>query len=343
MIFCTVSTYKHLGLAIIMAKSIRNTQPEARIVLCLVEEEMSMVEPYRWLFDDIVLAKQLGIRNFYRHMFRHTEIEGPCSCKARLLLYALQRFPYADKFVYIDSDMKAYGPFTELSTTLDHYPIVLTPHNFVAKKAVVRHGYFNAGFLAFRRGPKARKFLQWWARKLDQFCYLNVQRGLNADQKWLDQVPRLFGAHVFFHPGYNVGPWNVGERTITHTEDGSWLANGEPLKVFHFSSVLRFPNFSSYLVHYTSHVIHTPPRIQNYLTHLIKGYFAEVEMHLADLPNPPWSYGHFANGRKILVRSRLNFRRNRHKRYKFVKNPFQKSNLFFRSQPQKRKRLRKRR
>lgn len=343
MIFCTVSTYKHFGLALILATSIKKNHPEAKIVLCLVEEQLSHVAQYRWLFDDIVLAKQLGFRNFYRHMFRHNEIEGPCSCKARLMLHALRRFPEADKFVYLDSDMKVYDQLTEVSTILDQNPIILTPHNFVARKIIVRHGYFNAGFLAIRRSPVARQFLLWWAGKLDRKCYLQVKKGLNADQKWLDTVPRLFGAYTLFHSGYNIGPWNIDERMITQSEDGSWLVNGQPLKLFHFSSILRHPNYASYLRRYISLVNNRATAMQNLLYQIINAYHAEVSMQGTALSRLPWSYSLFTNGRPIQIRSRRVFRRNLHSRCKAVRNPFTKSNLFFTSLIRKKRQLRKRR
>jgi hypothetical protein len=322
MIFCSVTTNNHLGLAVMMACSIKKYYPGAKIVLCLVEENKSVLAPYMSLFDDVVLAKNLGFPQFYRHIFKHSEIEGPCSCKARLMQYAFNRFPQESKYIYTDTDLMLYGDVSELLDALDYYPIILTPHNFQPKPAVIRHGVFNAGLFALRKSPAANRFLKWWAHKLDTSCYLDVDKGLNADQKWLDYVPQLFGGYIFPHPGYNVGPWNLNERIISISDTGTFLVNSQPLKVFHYSSVLRNPDYVSFLQEG-----YEKAPINDATVMLVNGYLHEISP-LRGYYQLPWSYSFFHSGRSVMLKARHKFRY-RTRLFPKVKNPYAKSNMFF--------------
>src|SRR5690606_24035113 len=49
------------------------------------------------------------------------------------------------------------------------------------------------------------------------------------------QVPALFEHTVLRDPGFNVAYWNLHERPLTKTADGTVTAGGSPLRFFHFS------------------------------------------------------------------------------------------------------------
>ena len=60
--------------------------------------------------------------------------------------------------------------------------------------------------------------------------------GYFVDQRWFDLVPSIFDrTSVLRDPGANVAYWNLHERTLSRSPDGSWLVNGTPLRFFHFS------------------------------------------------------------------------------------------------------------
>ncbi|WP_337099015.1 hypothetical protein [Paenibacillus sp. YIM B09110] len=331
MIFCSVTTNNHIGFAVMMASSIRNYYPKAKIVLCLVEENTTLLTPYMSLFDEVILAKNLGFPQFYRHIFKHSEMEGPCSCKARLMQFAFKRYPSESKYIYMDTDIMLFGDISELINALDVHPIILTPHNFIPIPLIIRHGVFNAGMFAVRKSRAARRFLRWWAKKLDTRCYLDVDKGLNADQKWLDYVPKRFGGYIFPHPGYNVGPWNLNERIITISDSGVFLVNGEPLKAFHFSSSLRHADYISFLQRCAGNVPISEATIL-----LVKAYLNEISPLRGNYEHP-WSYSYFRSGRPIELETRHKFR-NRPRLFAKVKNPYLKSNTFFlRRQPSQNK------
>jgi hypothetical protein len=363
MIFCTVTSNKHLFLAKVMANSVKENHPDAKVIMCLVEEDLSYAIPfigpvghsiktkpkgklpqqlqhigeketsqsmkYIGVFDHVVLAKDLGFPNFYRHIFKHTDYEGPGSCKGRLLQYVLNLYPNENKFIYLDSDMKVFGPLEEVDRLLENYPIILTPHLIRPtdqpypniESLQNKNGIYNSGFLAIRRTKEAVDFVNWWIKKLDQWCYVDYSRGVYGDQRWLDHVPILFNAYILKHPGYNAAWWNHSERELTLSSDGHYLVNRLPLRCFHFSLILlkdylkflreRFPN-SDDLVHFLA---------RQYTEELIQAgqnFGAEI----------PWSYNLFHNGNVISNNSRLTFRNNFEK-YSNIENPFQLSNRFF--------------
>jgi hypothetical protein len=60
--------------------------------------------------------------------------------------------------------------------------------------------------------------------------------GLHTDQKWADYVPVYFRdeVEIVAHDGLNVAHWNLDERRLARVDD-SYVVNGRPLLLFHFS------------------------------------------------------------------------------------------------------------
>lgn len=329
MIFCTVTSNKHLVLAKVMAKSVKEHHPGSKVVMCLVEEDLSYAAPHLSAFDHVVLAKDLGFPNFYSHMFKHSDYEGPGSCKARVLQFVFNMYPAENKFIYIDSDMKVYGPLEEVDRILDSHPIILTPHllrpvDYDLKPNIEflqnKNGIYNSGFLALRRSTESLQFLNWWVSKLDHWCFVDYKKGTFGDQRWLDQIPVLFNAFILKHPGYNAAWWNHPERILTIT-DGRYTVNSFPLRCFHFSGVLALNSYPEFLRHHF-------PDPNDPIHQLTNQYIIELNQAIENFTvNIPWSYSCFQSGEPISITSRLNFRNS--DGFSHIQNPFLLSNHFF--------------
>ncbi|MCZ7644513.1 MAG: hypothetical protein M5U26_04385 [Planctomycetota bacterium] len=104
------------------------------------------------------------------------------------------------------------------------------------ERVYLRTGAFNLGFMGLRAGEPARRFLDWWTRRMREYCVCDPASGFFADQKWLDLAPSLFdGVAVLRSPGYNVAAWNLGDRPLARDGEG-WTAAGAPLAAMHFSA-----------------------------------------------------------------------------------------------------------
>ena len=80
-----------------------------------------------------------------------------------------------------------------LERKLDSSSILLTPHLAEPETqpeaildnemCCLRHGVYNLGFLAVKSTGQGRRFIDWWADRLRQFCYDDVPSGLFTDQR----------------------------------------------------------------------------------------------------------------------------------------------------------------
>jgi hypothetical protein len=306
MIYFTSICSNYLPKAMTLAESVKRHCPDAHFVLCLVEREVPDVARDFPHFDEIILAKDAGWDDFDTFMFRHSIVEASTAVKPRFMIHLTERYPDADKFVYLDPDVRVYGEFVELRELLDEHSIVLAPHllrpgNIDMEISSLAHGSYNLGFLAISRSENSRRFLQWWADRLFLFCYDDKARGIFTDQKWIDLVPSFFDCHILKHHGYDFATWSLLGSDLREV-DGEYVVNGDRLRFIHFSGLdsgtidkaigwwLTDDNRATFVALYTE-------------------YLALLEQHgQSVIGKTPWSYGTYASGDKIANAARVVYR-----------------------------------
>ncbi|WP_167577458.1 hypothetical protein [Ammoniphilus sp. YIM 78166] len=315
-----------------MARSIKEHMPDAKMILCVVEKKL---DPSLWEFshfDHLVLAKDLGINDFETFIFKYNRFEAANSLKAKLLKYCLKKFR-GKPILYLDTDIRLYGPLTEIQGLLKKYDILFTPHIVrpIGKAShipkfelpILRTGIFNAGFMALKRSKESRRFLDWWDMRLDQYCYKALAEGLFFDQKWLNLALYYFNVGAITHPGYNVAYWNTTNRKVSLKKD-SWLVDGEPLKFFHFSGA-ETGRLKSMVKKYA-----VDRSSVKCLLNLRDSYISELrEMGQKEQKKADWSYDYFSSGELIQDESRIAYRVGYENFNQNFKNPFNQSNATF--------------
>jgi hypothetical protein len=104
--------------------------------------------------------------------------------------------------------------------------------------SVLRHGIYNLGFVAVSNTAEGRRFAEWWADRLKDFCYDDIPRGLFTDQRWVDLAPAYFDSvRILRSPQYNVCTWNLTHRTVNGSFARGFTVNGLPLVFYHFSGL----------------------------------------------------------------------------------------------------------
>jgi hypothetical protein len=242
-VFFTIISQNYTPQARCLFESLRIHYPDARHVLCLIDET---ADPQVFSNDEfeVVLAKDVVGAGFYDMAYKYSLIELNSAIKPFAMRWL---FENGAKFVtYIDPDCYLYSPLDEVFEQLSAGAnIVLTPHatqpiddgKTPGEVDFLRVGTFNLGFIAVQDSLETRRFLQWWSDRLSDLCVLDPVSGLFVDQKWMDLAPSFFeGVSVLRHPGYNVAYWNVFQRNIERLP-GGWHVDGEPLRFFHFSAV----------------------------------------------------------------------------------------------------------
>ncbi|MGW5050822.1 FkbM family methyltransferase [Actinokineospora sp. NPDC004072] len=235
---CTIVAANYLPAARVLAASYLEHHPGHRFVIGVVDADWTTAD------DDgspeILGPARFGIdrADYLRMATAYSVTEMATAVKPYLLRELRADSPVV---IYLDPDIRVFAPMPELAELATAHGIVLTPHFLEplprdgrepTEAMIMGAGIFNLGFVA--TGPGSEPFLDFWAERLRHDAIVAPDRQLFTDQRWVDQVPALFGNHVLRDPGFNVAYWNAHERPVT-VEDGVPLAGGHRLRFFHFS------------------------------------------------------------------------------------------------------------
>jgi glycosyltransferase involved in cell wall biosynthesis len=250
----------------------KNYLSQARTLLASFHDHHPEVQPYFVLCDRVdgyfdpavegfttIAAEQLPIERFAEMAMKYNCLELNTAIKPFAIHALFEEFGH-EQVIYLDPDIVVYRRLTELLELLDQNELLLTPHiteflpddgHLPDNVRILQTGTNNLGFVAMRRSPRVRQFVEWWSTQLYDKCRHAITEGLFVDQKWMDlAVSCVESAVLLRHPGYNVAYWNLPHRRVARGPDGGYLINGQPLAFFHFSGFS--PNSPSTISKYQS-------------------------------------------------------------------------------------------
>ncbi len=247
---CTVITKRYLPYARVLARSFAEHNrgangggADAPTFYCFLADRVEgCFDPSAEPFCVVQLDEFVEAPLIREMSFRYTAFELCNALKAWAHQYLLRRTNHA-AWAYFDADILITDSLDGVWAALNgRNGLMLTPHMLAAPPAalggtlelnVVRFGIHNGGFVCVRRSDEAEAFVAWFIDRMRRFCF--QRDGLTCDQKWIDLLPVYFGAQVYRHPGANVAYWNLHERRLAASADGSVTAGGAPMMFFHFS------------------------------------------------------------------------------------------------------------
>ena len=251
--FFTSVNLNYIDKAITLWESLRAFERTAKFVTVIVEPMYTKHDLAEKLIEidfPIELSSTLLIHdipwNWIQKSKNLTVVEACTAVKASAAKFLLGQ-DLNSQVIYLDPDMQIFGSLDDVDELLDKHDFVLTPHlldspsieesvksNEIAGAMV--HGIYNLGFFAVKSSREGYEILTWWETRLSKYCKADPGSGIFTDQKWFDIAVVYFPEiGILRHPGYNVAPWNLGERFLRN-ENGKYFVNGAPLKIFHFSS-----------------------------------------------------------------------------------------------------------
>jgi glycosyltransferase involved in cell wall biosynthesis len=240
----TIVSRNYMALARAVLQSVRDQHPEFALFICLVDDseglEFAEMDDFQ-----IVQVSDIDLPNFLDMRVRYDVMELNTAVKPFFIDWMYQQTD-VDKVIYFDPDLFLYKPLSEVLGPLDAgHSVVLTPHmnrpieddgEAPTDHSIMQSGVFNLGFIATRRCDETRRFIQWWAEKLETASISDVQNNLFTDQRWCDFAPCFLpNLKVLHHEGHNVAYWNLDQRKVEKHSDGSITVNDYPLIFFHFS------------------------------------------------------------------------------------------------------------
>ena len=235
----------YLPKARVLAASLKRFHPEMRFRVVLVDEAPSSLNVDEEPFDSLILPSEIGLPNYRQWLFQHSVVEASTGVKGLALLRLLAAVE-TDAVLYFDPDIVILRPLDELLRSFESESVLLTPHLTEPEAdldairdnelSVLKHGIYNLGFLGVRKTPEGRRFAQWWADRLEKFCYDDIPNGLFTDQRWADLAPAFFpSVSILRDPAYNVCTWNLTHRSVEGSLAGGLRVNGKPIVFYHFS------------------------------------------------------------------------------------------------------------
>ncbi|TNC27352.1 FkbM family methyltransferase [Amycolatopsis alkalitolerans] len=235
---CTIVARNYLPAAKVLARSYLAHHPGNDFVIAVIDahDEPAAQEGFR-----VVGWEAFGIAedDYLRMATAYSVTELATSVKPYLLRELRREYDVA---IYLDPDIQVFAPMPEVAELAVAHSIVLTPHVLSPlprdgcepdEAGIMGSGIFNLGFIGV--GPGSGEFLDFWAERLRHDAIVAPERQLFTDQRWVDNVPALFGHHVLRDPGFNVAYWNLHERPLRRADDGRLTAGGAGLRFFHFS------------------------------------------------------------------------------------------------------------
>jgi len=308
----------------ILVESVRKHAPNVRFCLALADKARGHSEELLEYFDEVISVEDIDEINTPSWIFKHAIVELATAIKPFVLRRILEKEDCEAVF-YFDPDTALFSQLDEMIEELSGNNILLTPHLTDPEKtkrgiednelSALKHGVYNLGYVGVRNTAEGKRFADWWASRLKDYCRDDIPAGIFTDQRWIDLAPAFFeGVRATRHPGYNVAPWNMTNRHIEKGADGDFMVNGEPLVFYHFTG-------------FDSGAHHDMLSIYSSNSSAAVEVFNWYESKLQETGNDPlsetpWAYGTFDDGELITKLQRVVYR-DREDLHKAFSNPYE--------------------
>jgi glycosyltransferase involved in cell wall biosynthesis len=224
-------------------ESLQASGTEAELFVVLVDRNYDPELFHSRLFTTVPVA-DISIPGQERLFFKYTILELNTAIKPFFIEYLFDNS--FEKVIYLDPDIYVYQPLDSVLQRLDDYEVVVTPHITQpledgyrpTELDIIVAGSYNMGFIGLKASSVTKRFLEWWKRKLENQCLIDIESGVFVDQKWCELIPSFIEkTFIDRSPGLNVAYWNLIHRDVSH-RDKSFFVNGTPLIFFHFSGLI---------------------------------------------------------------------------------------------------------
>ncbi|AFK05072.1 hypothetical protein Emtol_3946 [Emticicia oligotrophica DSM 17448] len=212
----TICHINQLANACILGDSLKKTNPNATFSIGLVDEISQINETFKTIFE-IIPVQELGIEGFNEMSHRYTHEELLANCKPFFAEYFLKK---SETLLYIDCTSLVFQSLQFIEDILQTSNILITPQLLFAnkhpdEKQILNSGIYHSGFIGLKNTEETFRFLSWWGNNTRKKGFINLCKGMNADQLWLEHVPAMFEeVFILKNEGVNVGYWNLPERNL---------------------------------------------------------------------------------------------------------------------------------
>ncbi|MFD0878333.1 hypothetical protein ACFQ1A_29475, partial [Massilia pinisoli] len=177
----------------ILGDSIHLYHPDANFHIGLIDKKDRIPGNFKAQYPVIEMS-EINIEQFDEMAKKYTRTELLADVKPFFAKHFLQK---SDKVIYFDCSSVLYNSVDFIEQSLNHSHIIIVPQLLHAgvhpdEKQILNTGIFHSGFMAWKASDEASSFLDWWGNNTANKGYIDLCKGMNADQLWLEHVPNFY-------------------------------------------------------------------------------------------------------------------------------------------------------
>ncbi|CAK6474052.1 glycosyltransferase [Peribacillus castrilensis] len=249
-VYCSILSKGRVYQFLALVFSLQKTSKEDfdLFALCIQDETYNLLEKLNIKNLHVVHEKELGEEVLALKTER--KIHEYCwTLKPIFLEHLMMKHHSASRLTYLDCDLYFWNDPSIIFKNQPDCSVLLSPEekynpswssNFKRYMQKIT-GVYNSGYISFKKDEFGLSCLQWWKKKCIERCEIVPSEGFFGDQKYLDQMPKLFSNVCdITTPGVNIGIWNDLKFQF-HEDDGAVYVNKDRLIFYHFCG-LRIVN-----------------------------------------------------------------------------------------------------
>ncbi|HEV2309396.1 MAG TPA: glycosyltransferase family 4 protein [Acidimicrobiia bacterium] len=223
---CSIAAKRDLALVHRLVQTFQRHHPGVGVtalVLDATDDDALDRLPYDVLTP---AALELDAVELRRMATYYSEPELAAALKPHLLQRLLR--DGAQHAVYLDPGIEVFAPVPDLFTLTDRGLVLAANGTDDGRdQALLRWGEFHGRVIGV--GHDGAPALAFLCERLRRHALDEPDDGYFLDQRWLELVARRFASVTVPDPSSNLGFWNMSERELVRTADGTWTVDGEPL------------------------------------------------------------------------------------------------------------------
>ena len=244
-VFCTILSKTRIYQGLALIESLKKVMGDDYYLFihCIDEESYALLKKIKLKNSKLIREKKLPTRIVL--LKKERKVHEYCwTLKPVICEYVLRKYPFVKRITYLDSDLYFWGDPRQIFKNQPDCSVLLSIEEKFSPRAnqsIQRlskvTGLYNSGFISFKQDEIGLKAVTWWKEKCLENCSIAPEAGVFGDQKYLDELPRLFPAICDITSfGVNVGPWNELKYQFSDV-GGTVMMDDQLLILYHFSGL----------------------------------------------------------------------------------------------------------
>lgn len=261
-------------------------------IVCLNSDSMKLFE--RLELQNAVLIDIEALEAYDRELaavkHKRSIKQYAWAAKPVAALYILENYDEVDHVIWLDGDTLFLSSPEPIYEEWGDYSVLLTEEKFTGKYDYISsiYGYFNTGFMGFRKDDNSRECLKYFRDKLlYEWNYEEKEQYRWNDQLYVSDWDRRFeNIGIVKNPGINLTPFIFNRlveewNSVLTRNEGQLYIGQNRIVLYHFYGFMYFNDKEFDLCQYTN--IYYKPQIQYvYLPYIKEAVYINRKLRALD-------------------------------------------------------------